>query len=148
MPGHNAFSPGVRDAELEARREAAGREAMAVVALPLPGSTARELAGPLAYQAMRDMEAGMALLRRQLSDRDERIAANAARAIVTACPKVAALEPVDAPAEMSPADKDAALRAALESADFCALLVRVVGHEGSAARAALLDAGWTAPDAD
>jgi len=114
---------------------------------PLPGNTAKELAGPLALRAMRIAEKGLAVLEAGMHDRDERVRTNAARWAVQAAPKVAALSPPDAPPSATPEEKDAALRAAFESPEFCTLLVRVVSSPDGGARAALVAAGWLPPDA-
>lgn len=119
---------------------------LAMTFVPLPGNTAKELAGPLALRAMRIAEKGLAVLEAGMHDRDERVRTNAARWAVTAAPKVAALSPPDAPPSATPEERDAALRAAFESPEFCAMLVHVVAHEGGEARAALIAAGWLAPD--
>ena len=124
-----------RDVAAYARRAAvpnviATTDALAVGAL---GERARALIA----KAMHQIDAS-------LDDRDERVRIVAARVAVQACPKVAELAPPDVP-ETTPAERDAALRAALESPEFAALLVRVVAVPESVARAALVAAGWEAP---
>lgn len=130
-----------------ARAEAVKYAGMDLQYTPLPGNTAKELAGPLALRAMRIAEKGLAVLEAGMHDRDERVRTNAARWAVQAAPKVAALSPPDAPPSATPEEKDAALRAAFESPEFCTLLVRVVSSPDGGARAALVAAGWLPPDA-
>ena len=130
-----------------ARAELVKRVGIDLEVAPLPGNTAKDLAGPLAYRAMRYVEHALGVLCTATYDRDERVALTAARWIVQAAPKVAALSPPDAPPSATPEEKDAALRAAFESPEFCTLLVRVVSSPDGGARAALVAAGWLPPDA-
>lgn len=147
MPGHGAFSDGgAMDDGAHERAEGMRNVGQAIERAPLPGNTARDLAGPLALKAMRSVDAGLNILLDGTLDRDERVRLTAARWLVQAAPKVAMLAPPDAAPAVSDADRDAALRAALESAEFCALLVTVVAHPEGAARLALIEAGWTAPE--
>jgi hypothetical protein len=143
MPGHGAFS----DARAFERAEARAADPDPDVPTdPLPGATAKELSGPLALKAMRAIEHGLNILIKGTKDIDERVRMDAARWLVASAPKVAALVPPDAPTESTPEERDAALRVALESPEFCTLLVRVVASPEGAARAALLAAGWVAPE--
>lgn len=129
-----------------ARAELVTATGQALAYAPLPGNTAKELAGPLALMAMRLAEKAMRALEHDMGDRDPRVAQTAARWLVQACPKVAALSPSDAAPAQNADERDAALRQAFESPEFCTLLVRVVSSPDGEARAALIAAGWTAPD--
>lgn len=149
MPGRGAFSdsgvaPDARGAHARTNAMRAVGETLEYT--PLPGNTARELAGPLALKAMRAAELALNVLEAGTRDRDERVAHMAARWLVQAAPRVAALSPPDAAPAATAEERDAALRAALESAEFCELLVRVVAVHGAEARLALIRAGWTAPE--
>lgn len=155
MPGHRAYSDSTAQRESDARTAAnARRDAVHAAGFelahrtPLPGATAKELAGPLALRAMRLAEQGLDVLEQGMGDPDERVRVNAARWAVQACPKVAALSPPDAPPAANAEERDTALRAALESPEVCALVVACAACDGAALREALLAAGWRAPDAD
>lgn len=148
MPGRGAFSgTGANpDGKAASARAAALERLENEVVCTLSGSSARDMAGPLAVRAMRVAEAALCEVVAGLGDRDERVRATAARTALQMAPRIAELAPVDAPPAPSDADRDTALRAALESDECIAVVLAAAAYGESRLRAALVDAGWVAPE--